>query len=189
MAFTILTIPSHYVFFGAAVVGLAVVFILFKNILDFKVPKEKAYQISEAIHDGAMTFLQEEYSIIGIVVAVLAMLIGLFGSLVAAGVFVLGALFSLTTGFLGMKAATQANVRTTLAAKEKGEHAAFMMAFLGGGVMGFAVASFGLLGLGLLFYFFVDSPQFASLLTSFGLGGSLVAFFCTCWWWYFHKIC
>ena len=80
-------------------------------------------------------------------------------------------------GYIGMNAATDANVRTTMAAKDQGEHAAFSIAFFGGGVMGFAVASFGLLGLGLLFYLFADHPDFALLITSFGIGASLVAFF------------
>lgn len=177
MDFSILNISAPTLFISAAGMGLAVVFLLFKKIMGVNVPKDKAHHIAQAISDGAMTFLKEEYTIIAFVVAALAVSIGFFGSLAAASVFVLGALFSLTTGYLGMKAATHANVRTTVAAKEQGEHGAFMMAFLGGGVMGFAVASFGLLGLGLLFYFFSESPQFASLLTSFGLGGSLVAFF------------
>jgi K(+)-stimulated pyrophosphate-energized sodium pump len=76
-----------------------------------------------------------------------------------------------------MHAATRANVRTTMAAKDKGEHAAFLMAFLGGGVMGFAVASFGILGLGLLIYYMSMSPDFVMYLSSFGFGASLVAFF------------
>jgi K(+)-stimulated pyrophosphate-energized sodium pump len=79
-----------------------------------------------------------------------------------------------------MVAATQANVRTTMAAKNEGEHAAFLIAFFGGGVMGFAVASLGLLGLGVLFYLSfesVDKDTFVLLLTCFSLGASLVAFF------------
>jgi K(+)-stimulated pyrophosphate-energized sodium pump len=98
-------------------------------------------------------------------------------SWLAATVFICGAIFSLMTGFLGMQAATSANVRTTMAAKNKGEHDAFLIAFFGGGVMGFAVASFGLLGLGILFYLFSGHKDFIQLLTAFGLGGSLVAFF------------
>ena len=59
----------------------------------------------------------------------------------------------MSTGYIGMNAATDANVRTTMAAKEQGEHAAFSIAFFGGGVMGFAVASFGLIGLGTIILF------------------------------------
>jgi K(+)-stimulated pyrophosphate-energized sodium pump len=81
------------------------------------------------------------------------------------------------TGYIGMRAATIANVRTTMAAKDDGEHKAFLTAFFGGGVMGFAVASVGLIGLGILFYFRFSHPDFVVLLTSFGFGASLVAFF------------
>jgi K(+)-stimulated pyrophosphate-energized sodium pump len=81
------------------------------------------------------------------------------------------------TGLIGMKAATKANVRTTLAAEKKGEHEAFMVSFFGGGVMGFAVASFGILGLSAVVYLYFDHPDFIQILTSFGLGASLVAFF------------
>ena len=76
-----------------------------------------------------------------------------------------------------MRAATIANVRTTMAAKDHGEHQAFMVSFFGGGVMGFAVASFGILGLGGLFYLFVDRPDFVEIITCFALGASFVAFF------------
>ena len=100
-----------------------------------------------------------------------------FGGVAAGASFVSGALFSLLCGLIGMNAATDANVRTTMAAKERGEHAAFLVAFLGGGVMGFAVASFGVLGLGLLTWLFYPSTHFISIISSFGFGASLVAFF------------
>ena len=163
--------------FGMAFFGLALVYFLFNRIIAIPVDNKKAISIAEAISTGAMTFLQEEYKIICIVIAIGAILIGYFLSPIAAFFFALGAVFSMTTGFIGMKAATVANIRTTMAAKEDGEHAAFLVSFLGGSVMGFAVASFGLLGLGLIFYFFAGHPQFVSILTSFSLGASLVAFF------------
>ncbi len=161
----------------AALFGFAVVFVLFQKINAITVDDEKANKIAQAISIGAMTFLWEEYRIIAIVVGVIAVILGFFGTVINAFVFIVGALFSLTTGYLGMKAATLANVRTTITAKKYGEHDAFLTAFFGGGVMGFAVASFGLLGLGILMYIFAGHKHFISLLTSFGLGGSIVAFF------------
>ncbi len=162
----------HYflIFVGAAAAGLAVVAWLFARIASISVDNEKARNIAQAIREGAMTFLQEEYRIIAVVVALVACLLGYFMSPLAAAVFVVGALFSLTTGLLGMHAATLANVRTTMAAKDHGEHQAFMIAFFGGGVMGFAVASFGLLGLGTVFYLFNDRADLVILLTCFGFG-------------------
>ena len=92
--------------------------------------------------------------------------------------FIVGSFLSLFVGFLGMYAATKANIKTTMAAKNEGEASAFLMAFYGGGVMGFAVATIGLLGLAFfLFIAFDYSDKFELILTAFGFGASLVAFF------------
>lgn len=165
------------IFIGTAIIGLFVVIALFSKIKAIEVDNKKAQHIATAIRDGAMTFLKEEYRIIGFVVILGAAILAYVMSQMAAVVFVIGSLMSLTTGFIGMRAATLANVRTTMAAKNEGEHQAFLISFFGGGVMGFAVASFGLLGLGSLFYCCAERPDFVSLLTAFGLGASLVAFF------------
>jgi len=167
----------YLAFAGTALVGLSVMLILLKNIRAIKISSEKAKELASYIKNGAMAFLKEEYKIILVFAAVVAVLIGFLMSPLAAFLFTLGALISMTTGFIGMMAATDANVRTTMAAKEKGEHQAFLVSFFGGGVMGFAVASFGLLGVGTIFYLFHDRPDFVSLLISFGLGASLIAFF------------
>lgn len=168
---------SYYFIFFIGLVGLFVMASLLRWIKGLKVLNEKAANIAKAIRSGAMAFLREEYKIIAIVVLVVAALIFKFLGLSAAIVFIIGALFSMITGFIGMNAATEANVRTAIAAKEKGEHAALLVAFFGGGVMGFAVASFGLLGLSAIFWFFFGTPAFDIVLPSFSLGASLVAFF------------
>ena len=162
---------------GIALLGLIVVIALFVKIRAIIVDNAKAQDIATAIRNGAMTFLREEYQIISLVIALVAIVLGFFISLLSAGCFIFGALLSMATGYIGMNAATLANVRTTMAAKDHGEQAAFSIAFFGGGVMGFAVASFGLIGLGLLFYLFIDRPDFTILITSFAIGASLVAFF------------
>ncbi len=172
--------PTYYffIFAGVAVLGLLVVAGLFLAIQKLQVDHDKAAHIARAIYRGSMTFLREEYKIITIVVLIIAgLLVIVTKSLLAALLFSCGSLSSMITGFIGIRAATLANVRTTMAAKEKGEQAAFQVAFLGGGVMGFAVASFGLLGLGIIFYLFHTHSDFVILLTSFGFGASLVAFF------------
>lgn len=161
----------------SSALGLIVVAYLLAKIQRITVDHERALEIASAIRGGAMTFLKEEYRIIAFVAAIVAVLIGFVASWVAAGCFVFGAILSMTTGLIGMNAATNANVRTTMAAKNEGEHAAFLIAFFGGGVMGFAVASFGLIGLGVIFYLFIDRPDFLLLVTTFGVGASLVAFF------------
>ncbi len=145
---------------AAASSGFLLVFFLMRKIKETKVDNIKAQEIADAIKLGAMTFLREEYRVIAFVVLPVVLLLAFTAGLASAGCFILGALFSLMCGFIGMTAATDANVRTTMAAKEKGEHAAFSVAFLGGGVMGFAVASFGVLGIGLLTWLFYPSSQF-----------------------------
>ena len=163
---------------GIALLGLAVVAVLFCSIKKLAVNNAKAEQIAAAIHAGAMTFLREEYKVIVVVVAIVAVILAMiFKSALAALLFVSGAFVSMLIGFIGMIAATSANVRTTIAAKESGESAAFMVSFCGGGVMGFAVASFGLLALTKIFFIFGTHPDFVALLTCFSLGASLVAFF------------
>jgi len=160
-----------------SLLGMAVVLLLYSQIITNISSQKKAAKIADAIQDGAMTFLYEEYKIIFFVVGLSALAITYVMSQAAAVIFIIGAVFSMITGFIGMRAATAANVRTTIAAKEKGEHAAFMVAFFGGGVMGFSVASFGLLGLSGIMYYYGGHTQIVNFLTCFSLGASLVAFF------------
>ena len=168
----------YQIFGGAAILGLVVLILLYRSIMSIKVDNDKARKIAAAIRLGAMTFLREEYTIIlGTILAVAGVIAYLTQTVYLPGVFILGAVLSMVTGFLGMLAATGANVRTTMAAKNDGQHAALLVAFFGGGVMGFAVASFGLAGVLFLLYFFKDYPDFVQVLTSFAAGVSIVAFF------------
>jgi K(+)-stimulated pyrophosphate-energized sodium pump len=163
----------------SAIIGLGAVSVvtLFSTLRGKEVTNEKAKKIAAAIAQGAMTFLREEYKVIACAVAVIAAVLAYTLGVVSAGVFVGSSVLSLTTGLLGMRAATKANVQTTMAAQEKGEQAAFLVAFFGGGVMGFAVATFGLFGVTLLMYYYGHATNIITLLTCFGLGASVVAFF------------
>ena len=158
-------------------VGLGVVALLLAYIMSRKVDDAKAWEISRVIRLGALTFLREEYTIISGVIALVAVLLVVLSNWETAACFCIGSLLSLTTGLIGMHAATEANVRTAIAAKNEGERAAFLVAFFGGGVMGITVASFGILGVSGVLYFFFARPDFAVLFTAFGVGASLVAFF------------
>jgi len=168
---------EFYIIFGLALLGLLVVGGLLYRIAAVPVQDPQAKHIAGAIKDGAMTFLQEEYRIIFSVVLIVSAILAYVASYITALAFILGSVCSLFAGYIGMYAATQANVRTTEAAKRHGEQAAFLFAFFGGGVMGFAVAGLGLLGLGTFMYWFWQYENFESIITSFGLGASLVAFF------------
>src|ERR1700722_96055 len=172
-----IVIPYFMILFVTAGLGLLTVIGLMRAITGIVVDHQKALQIAGAIRIGAMAFLRAEYSVIACVIIPLAFLIAyLFETPLAGITFACGSLGSMLTGFIGMCAATEANVRTATQARSKGEHAAFMTAFFGGGVMGFAVASIGLFGMSMLFYLFADHANFFVLITTFGAGASLVAF-------------
>jgi K(+)-stimulated pyrophosphate-energized sodium pump len=168
----------YYFFSAAAGVGCLVMFALQTKIRAQKVTDERAAKIASYIRRGAMTFLLEEYKLIIAVAS--AMGIILFACTkdpIIPMVFMSSVFLSLVAGFIGMRAATDANVRTACAAKDSGEREALLVAFFGGGVMGFAVASCGLFGLTLLFYFFLDNANLSQIITAFAAGTSLVAFF------------
>lgn len=159
---------------------------------------ERMVRIGENIADGAMAFLRAEYRVLAIFVVVVALLLMFTAdpatSSYMIGVsFVLGAICSALAGFIGMRVATKANVRTTHAARESlGK--ALGVAFAGGSVMGLGVVGLGLLGLGGLFLLFqgmfvpegtvagTAEAQFAivrviTVLTGFSFGASSIALF------------
>lgn len=167
------------IFVAVSFLGMLTTFIMFGMIARRKVTDKKVAHIGRLIRLGAMAFLRKEYSILmAVIVVAFAILALVFNTLVASA-YVIGAWSSMLAGFIGMRAATVANERTTMAAKESGEYAAFLTALFGGSVMGFVVASLGLLGLGGLFYFFVAAPaeHFIQLITCYGLGASSIALF------------
>lgn len=163
---------------GAGFLGLGVMGFLYRKILSVEVTDAKAAKIAASIRLGAMTFLKEEYKLIVLAACLVSAVLWYFSSnVVIAGAFLFSSTLSMLTGFIGMRAATSANVRTTMAAKNQGEYAALMVAFFGGGIMGFAVASLGLLGITTLFYLYGQSENFVQIITAFAAGTSLVAFF------------
>ena len=104
---------------------------------------ERMKEIAGNISDGARAFLFAEYKILVIFVAVLFVLIGLFITWLTAGCFLIGAVFSVCAGYVGMNVATKANVRTAAAAKSSGMNKALGVAFSGGSVMGMCVVGLG----------------------------------------------
>ncbi|MDQ6975222.1 MAG: sodium-translocating pyrophosphatase, partial [Mariprofundaceae bacterium] len=138
----------------------------------------KVRHIGEVIHQGAMRFLQREYAILFLFVALVALCIA-FSDLGLATMFsfIMGAICSAAAGFIGMFSATRANVRTTMAAHRHGQASALNVAFYGGSIMGLTVAALGLLGLGTLYLLFAGDPQALHAIHGFGMGASLVALF------------
>ncbi|MCF6191709.1 MAG: sodium-translocating pyrophosphatase [Candidatus Hydrothermae bacterium] len=155
------------------VVGLAFALATYFAILKRPAGNELMQSFATAIHDGAMVFLRREYSYIAVFVVVVALVLAKFLGLMTALAYVLGASSSMLAGFIGMKAATRSAVRTTEAARVSGAPEALAVAFKGGSVMGVAVASLGLLGLGIV-YAIVRDP---AVLSGFAMGASSVALF------------
>jgi len=174
--------PIYYsfVFSIISLIGLAVTALLFLKIKNIKKDSNKrASHIADLIKLGAMTFLRKEYSILAVAIVAAFFLLTMVSNIYGGIAYIVGATFSMLAGYIGMISATEANLATTLAAKEKGERSAFLVALLGGSVMGFVVASLGLLGLGGLFYFFYGSTSadFVQIITCFGIGASSIALF------------
>ncbi|MHA7863714.1 sodium-translocating pyrophosphatase [Flagellimonas marinaquae] len=167
---------------------LALLYVFIKNVWISKqeVGDEKMARIAKNIADGAMSFLKAEYKILSIFVVCVAVLLYFKGSnetgsngMVAVS-FIVGAICSALAGFIGMKVATKANVRTTNAARTSlGK--ALEVAFAGGAVMGLGVVGLGVLGLSGLFMIYSgqgwEIAEVLNVLSGFSLGASSIALF------------
>lgn len=170
---------------------LALIFVFIKSgwVSKQEVGDEKMSRIAKNIAEGAMSFLKAEYKVLAIFVAAVAVLLYFKGasevgsSGIVAVSFIIGAICSALAGFIGMKVATKANVRTTQAARTSlGK--ALEVAFAGGAVMGLGVVGLGVLGLSGLFIFYqglwpgADNLTLVlNVLSGFSLGASSIALF------------
>jgi K(+)-stimulated pyrophosphate-energized sodium pump len=176
-----------------AVIGLLYTFVKFNWVSKQDAGNDRMKEISNYIAEGAMAFLKAEWKILGYFVVIVAILLALMArsnphsDWTIAVAFVLGAIFSATAGYIGMKVATKANVRTANAARTSLSKA-LNVSFTGGAVMGLGVAGLAVLGLGGLFlilksYFgatVVDSEEMLKtieVLTGFSLGAESIALF------------
>jgi K(+)-stimulated pyrophosphate-energized sodium pump len=191
--------------------ALGYAFYLYKKVLSFDEGNERVREISSYIKEGASAFLKSEYKVIYTYIAVTTVVIfigfyfgydkisgltensntnivveqtefsALFYGLGTSLSFLLGAFFSLAAGFIGMKSATNANSRTTTAAKDSGIIKALDVAFKGGSVMGMGVVGFGLLGLliviSLSLAIGVDAYEAITYAAGYSLGASSIALF------------
>ena len=167
---------------AASVVGLAVAVFFYFRVKGLPEGTDTMNMIARYIREGAMAFLMREYKVLAVyAVAVFAFLFFAFRSegtgLLAGSCFLFGAFLSLFSGFVGMKAATFANVRTCQAAREGSKPNALLTALDGGAVMGLFVAATAILGLGGLYYVYAADPHLATVLHSFAVGASSIALF------------
>ncbi|NNF19157.1 MAG: sodium-translocating pyrophosphatase, partial [Flavobacteriaceae bacterium] len=170
---------------------LGLLFVIVKNAWVSKQDEgdAKMSRIAKNIADGAMSFLKAEYKILSIFVLAVAVLLYFKGEAesgshgMVAVSFIVGAICSALAGFIGMKVATKANVRTTQAARTSlGK--ALEVAFAGGSVMGLGVVGLGVLGLSGLFMIYQNIwegaenvPLVLNVLSGFSLGASSIALF------------
>ena len=157
-------------------VAFALAYSLYGQIKALPAGNARMQEISQAIRDGAIAYLkqQAQYLSVFIICAFLAIWWAL--KLPTALCFAFGAASSLLAGYLGMRSATMANVRTAHAASEKSPGQALMVAFNGGAVMGLTVAALGLIGVGVLFLKF-GHPLHHEPIIGFAMGASSVALF------------
>jgi len=134
-------------------------------------------ELEGMIHSGAMAFLKKEYSVLVFFIAAVFVLLLIFISWRTAVAFVTGALCSMLAGYSGMTAATRGNSRTAEAANKHGQARALNVSYFSGSVMGLAVASLGLLGLGFWFWMYGGSPDTAQYINGFAMGASSIALF------------
>ncbi|MBN8703742.1 MAG: sodium-translocating pyrophosphatase [Bacteroidetes bacterium] len=186
-----------YVIPALGILGLVVMAIKSAWVSKQDAGEKKMQELAGYIADGAMAFLKAEWKVLSVFVLFAAILLAYSGTIheingkpihsswIISIAFIIGAVFSATAGYIGMKVATKANVRTTQAARTSLKQA-LKVSFTGGTVMGLGVAGLAVLGLGGLFIAFLS--MFANLgentvktsievLTGFSLGAESIALF------------
>ncbi|MFH1349473.1 MAG: sodium-translocating pyrophosphatase [Pseudomonadota bacterium] len=159
------------------ILGLIIAYLIYLYVKKQPNGTPLMQELEEMIHTGAMAFLRKEYSVLIFFIAIVFLLLWFGISLKTAVAFVTGALCSMVAGFSGMTAATRGNSRTAEAANKHGQAKALNVSYFAGSVMGLAVASLGLLGLGFWFWIYGGSPDTAQYITGFAMGASSIALF------------
>lgn len=176
------------------VIGLLYTFAKYSWVSKQDAGNDRMKEISKYIAEGAMAFLKAEWKILGYFVAIVAILLAVMAKAnphshwAIAVAFIIGAILSALAGYIGMRAATKANVRTAQAARSSLSKA-LNVSFTGGSVMGVGVAGLAVLGLGGLYiilkHFFAPDAAINSeemirtieVLTGFSLGAESIALF------------
>ncbi|MDA0648752.1 MAG: sodium-translocating pyrophosphatase [archaeon] len=165
---------------AAGLFGLLIAFILYKKVNSIEIDNKKVAEITAEIQDGAMAFLTAEYRVLAVFVVVVGALLSQITDTNTSIAFFAGALASVLAGLSGMRAATSANGRTAMAAKNGGQSAALAVSYNGGAVMGLSVGGLGLLGISLVAFWLDAGTATSSELSAaagFGMGASSIALF------------
>ena len=183
-------ISTAFIPIGLGLFGLFAAFLVFVSIKKSPAGEGKLKEISDAIHLGAMVFMNSEYKRLAIfcVVCITAIAVSDLGMNTALA-FLLGAICSGSAGYWGMYTATHANVRTAVAANTKGAAEALNIAFFGGSIMGLTVAAMAYSVLVSFIISFAGDPHTIHAIEGFAMGASSVAPFLSCRWRYLHQEC
>ena len=174
----------------ASVLALAVAFIFYKQIFSLDKGTPEMQAISDKIEEGAMAYLRQQYKTIGIIAVIVAVVIAVVGLLFedfedylnykVAIAFIIGAAFSILSGFIGMKVSVNSNIRTASAARNSLD-AAFKTSFRGGAISGIAVSLLSLAGLFIVFYIYSmwceDMTETLHSVVGYAFGASMAALF------------
>jgi K(+)-stimulated pyrophosphate-energized sodium pump len=165
---------------GAGLFGLLIAMVLYRKVNSIEIDNKKVAEITEEIQNGAMAFLTAEYKVLAVFVVVVGALLSQITDINTSIAFFAGAIASVLAGLSGMRAATSANGRTAMAAKNGGKSAALEVSYNGGAVMGLSVGGLGLLGISLV-ALWLDagnaSSDTLSAAAGFGMGASSIALF------------
>ena len=169
------------IFFGLLAILYGIV--TSRQVLGAPAGNARMQEIAGAIQEGAQAYLNRQYTTIGIVGVVVAILVGLFLNWTSAIAFVIGAILSGLAGYIGMNISVRSNVRTAAAA-EKGLQAGLTLAFRAGAITGMLVAGLALLAISVLFWVLVEvvgdapnSREVVDALVALAFGASLISIF------------
>ena len=167
---------------GCGIVAVGYGVVTSRQVLAASPGNARMQEIAKAIQEGANAYLNKQYTAIAIVGVIVAVLVGLFLGVIPAVAFVLGAVLSGLTGFIGMNISVRANVRTAEAARQSLQ-AGLTMAFRSGAVTGMLVAGLALLAIAGLFYALLSSGlaptdrAVVNALVALSFGASLISIF------------
>jgi len=175
------TLPLYALAIG--IVGLVATMVSFFAVKGRPAGNALMQSLAHEISVGAMAFLKREYIVLLPFLIVVAVLLSMAVGAKTGIAYVIGGLTSVAAGWVGMKGATLANVRTAEAARSEGQAAALRVAFGGGSIMGLAVASLGLAGVALIFMVLgkaelaTNTKLFGEIISGFAMGASSIALF------------
>jgi len=157
--------------------GMVIAFMIYQWVAKQPNGTELMQKIEGYIRTGAMAFLKRQYTTLAVFVVIVFILLTIGINWQTAVCFLTGALSSMFAGYFGMMASTKGNSRTAWAANQEGMGKALIVSYLSGSVMGLAVGSLGVLGVGIWFWVYGGDASTANYITGYAMGASSIALF------------